>query len=251
MCGIAGAIVYDQQQARLDSFVTAVNASASRGMDSFGVVRWSPASGIRRFAVLRRDDRDWLEELGRPAAGEPTIYLHTSRAEPTTEWRQEKKDFDIPPFIDKGIAVAHNGIIANDHTLALNYGLSRISAIDTAVLPPLIAKIGVWEAVAAIQGGAALAILDTHHGILTLCRNFMPLVLAWEPGIVYFASEAGFFPDYASPFKKYQTWELPPYTGIELSVKGYRGPVLWGDQPAWGEGESWQSFPELRWRDNG
>lgn len=249
MCGIAGAIVYDEKQARLDCLLASVNASEARGEDSFGIIRWSPGNGFRRFATLNRLNRDWLGEVGKPNSGEPTIYLHTSRAEPTTEWRREKSDSDIPPFVDKGFAVAHNGIIANDDELEINHNLSRISLIDTAVLPPLISQIGVWEAVASIRGGAALAIVDSQRGVLTLCRNFMPLVMAWEPGIVSFASEAGFFPAASMPFKSYQLWELPPYTGIELSAQGYRGLVTWGDVPTWkSDDEGWLPFPALNWR---
>ena len=251
MCGIAGAIVYDEKQARLDCLLAAVNASAARGEDSFGVIRWSPGKGFKRFAVLERKEQNWLTAVGKPSPGELTIYLHTSRAEPTTEWRQKKSDLDIPPFVNEGIAIAHNGIIANDDELVVEYNLSRVSPIDTAVLPPLVARIGVWKTVAAIKGGAALAILDSRQGILVLCRNFMPLVLAWEPGIVCFASEVSFFPDATQPFRPYQTWKLPPYMGIELSFRGYRGPVTWGDVPVWKENELWQPFPTLSWRNNG
>jgi 7-cyano-7-deazaguanine synthase len=185
--------------------------------------------------------------VGPPAADEPTVYLHTSRAEPTTEWRQEKTDTDIPPFVDEGIAVAHNGIIANDDDLAENYGLDRVSSIDTAIVPPLVARLGLWAAVAALKGGAALAIFDERRMVLALCRNFMPLVLAWEPGIVCFASEAGFFPEARRPFRTYQSWELPPYSGLELAGRGYRGPVTWGEQPQWKDEEAWQPFPNLQW----
>jgi len=252
MCGIAGAIVYDPCQARLDSFLSVVDASQIRGKDSFGMLRWSPTSGITRFAVLDCKGRDWLAEIGAPATDEQTIYIHTSRAEPTTEWCRRKSSIDIPPFADEGVGVAHNGIIANDRELISRYGLQPVSEIDTAVLPPLIAKIGVWSAVANIQGGAALAIVDSRRKVLTLCRNFMPLIIAWQPGIVCFASEAGFFPDATKPFKSNQLWELPPYTGIELSAKGYRGPVNWGDEPIWeSDDEGWLPFPALNWRERG
>ena len=247
MCGIAGAIVYDASQARLDCLLSAVNASETRGEDSFGVIRWSQGMGFNRFAALKRNGVNWLEEVGKPSTVEATMYLHTSRAEPTTEWRQQKYDADIPPFLGEGFAVAHNGIIANDHSLAMEYGLKRSSTIDTAIVPPLAARLGVWPAIASIVGGAALAILDSRRGVLVLCRNFMPLVIVWEPGIVCFASEAAFFPGFDHPFKTYQHWDVPPYTGIELSSRGYRGPIPWGAIPGWGEGDAWQPFPTLSW----
>lgn len=248
MCGIAGAIIYEPGRARLDNLVAAVHNSAARGVDSFGVLRWSASTGFRRCLELKGGNSGWLEVVGYPEDSEPTIYVHTSRAEPTTEWKREKSEADIPPFEAEGIAVAHNGIIANDEELATRYAIPRVSPIDTAVLPPLIARVGVWRAVALIKGGAALAILDSRHAKLVLCRNFMPLATAWEPGIVCFASEAAFFPDADLPFRSYQLWEMPPYSGIELSAQGYRGPVEWGLSPTWDEEGKWKPYPPLEWR---
>jgi 7-cyano-7-deazaguanine synthase len=240
--------VYDPSVARLDCLLGAVEASARRGIDSFGIVRWSASTGFRRYGRTGSGNGDWLDIVGAPDSGEPTIYLHTSRAEPTTEWRSEKSELDIPPFVDQGFGVSHNGIIANDDELAIQYALPRISPIDTAVVPPLIARLGIWPAIAALRGGAALAIIDAAQGVLALCRNFMPLALCWEPGVVCFASESEFFPNAAQPFRSYQVWELPPYTGLELSVKGYRGPVAWGDVPTWHDAAAWRPFPQLSWR---
>lgn len=251
MCGIAGAFVYECGLARLGSFVAAVEASSARGEDSFGVVRWSPSTGFRQYRCGGRGRPGWLEELGLPADGEPTVYLHTSRAEPTTEWRRHRSEMDIPPFVDEGIAVAHNGIIANDHALAEEYGLVRISPVDTAIIPPLVARLGVWRALAALKGGAALAILDSRRAALVLCRNFMPLTIAWEPGMVCFASEGCFLPGFGRPLRPYQSWELPPFCGLEFSPHGYRGPVGWGESPENAADEPWQPFPSLTWRSDG
>jgi len=248
MCGLAGALVYDPAVARLDCLMAAVESSASRGTDSFGVVRWSPSRGFRQHRWLVSGRQDWLERVGVPEAGEPTVFLHTSRAEPTTEWQRQKTDADIPPFVESGIAVAHNGIIANDHEVAAAYGIRPVSAIDTAVIPSLVARLGVRRALASLKGGAALAILDSTTARLALCRNFMPLVLAWQPGVVSFASEAGFFPGIGEPLRSFQLWELPPFTGIELSAEGFSSPFAWGDvsEPS---NAPWRPYPPLSWSD--
>jgi 7-cyano-7-deazaguanine synthase len=247
MCGIAGALVYDPTVARLDCLLAAVDASAARGEDSFGVARWSPSEGFSHHGQAGRQRDGWLDAVGKPAADEPTIYLHTSRAEPTTEWQRNKTERDIPPFIAEGIAVAHNGIVANDEELATTYRIERTSQIDTAIVPSLVARLGVWRSVANLKGGAALAIFDSASARLVLCRNFMPLVTIWEPGIVCFASEASFFPGSGQPFLPSQLWELPPYAGIELSAQGFRGPFAWGKQPQPGKDENWRPYPSLRW----
>lgn len=250
MCGIAGAFIYDAAQAQLDVLVGAVAASASRGEDAFGVVRWSPSTGFRRYARHGRGGAEWLDELGRPGADELTVYLHTSRAEPTTEWRSEKRLNDVPPFVDHGIAVAHNGIIANDDALAKTYDLARTSTIDTAVVPPLVARLGVWEAIAALRGGSAMAVFDARAERLVLCRNFLPLSVAWQPGAVVFASEAAFFPGVDRPFKSFQTWDLPSFSCLEVSADGIRGPVAWGGSGAPADA-AWEPFPPLCWRPHG
>jgi len=247
VCGIAGAFIYDQETARLDRLVAAVEASSARGIDSFGVVRWSPSSGFRTDRRIGQARSGWLDGIGRPQPGEPTVYLHTSRAEPTTEWQRDKTDNDIPPFIVDSVAVAHNGIVSNDDELLSAFGIDRVSSIDTAVIPALVARIGVWETLANLKGGAALAIFDSGSAQLVLCRNFMPLVVAWEPGIVCFASEAGFFPGAADPFRPFQIWELPPHSGIELSTQGFRGPVPWEGHMAPPSATSWRPYPSLDW----
>jgi 7-cyano-7-deazaguanine synthase len=249
MCGIAGALVYEPKIAQLDRFLTAVDTSALRGKDAFGVIRWSPSSGFKHYRHKSQQGKDgWLQSIGCPEKTEATIYIHTSRAEPTTEWLQEKSETDIPPFVEMGIAAAHNGIIANDDELVAKHKLARISSIDTAIIPSLVASIGVWKAVAAIRGGFALGIIDSYRAALVLCRNFMPLSLAWEPGIVCFASESTFFSDVDQPFRPYQIWELPPYTGIELYADGYCAPVAWENLQNQQEKTIRHPYPQLNWR---
>jgi 7-cyano-7-deazaguanine synthase len=247
MCGIAGALVYDSGSAGLDCLLAAVHASRARGQDAFGVARWSPSTGFRKYGRHGHGSHDWLDKVGGPEPLELTVYLHTSRAEPTTEWRRNKTEADIPPFVAEGIAVAHNGIIANDKELIRQHDLHPVSWIDTAVLPSLVARLGIWEAVAALKGGSALAILDSRQQRLALCRNFLPLTVTWEPGIVCFASEASFFPEAERPFHGYQSWQLPPFSGIEISAQGLRGPMEWDyGRAAPAEHNKWHPFPESR-----
>jgi 7-cyano-7-deazaguanine synthase len=252
MCGIAGALVYDPGIARLDCMLAAIDASAARGQDGFGVVRWSPSSGFRKYGRHVCGPHDWLEQLGRPESEELTLYLHTSRAEPTTEWRREKAESDIPPFVDEGVAVAHNGIISNDEELIRRYDLHPISPIDTAIIPPLVAQLGIWDSVQALKGGNALAIFDSRREALALYRNFLPLVLTWEYGIVCFASEASFFPEAQRAFRGYQRWHLPPFSAIEISAQGFRGPMECDyGRAAPAENHAWCPFPELHRRNHG
>lgn len=240
MCGIAGALVYGN--ARLDLFFDAVRACRSRGEDSFGVVRWSPADGwkeVRRFSCTV--DECLPLSCNQPS---PQFYLHTSRAEPTTEYQKLKSETDIPPFRTASIAVAHNGIIANDRQLACRFGIRPSSRIDTAIMPDLIDRIGFWRALRHIEGGCAFAVIEAAQNTLYLARNFLPLTMVWQPGVISFASERSFFADAGRPFPPYRIWDLPPYTGIELSPAGYRDPVAWGTIPDSSSSRAWNRYPE-------
>jgi 7-cyano-7-deazaguanine synthase len=250
MCGIAGAIVYQPKIATLNRFFEAVAASSARGEDGFGVVRWTRSTAWTEFRRPHCRSSEWTEVFKLLPLTEPSFYLHTSRAEPTTEWCKVKTLADIPPFRDRTIAVAHNGIISNDQELESRFCLSRNSIVDTAILPGLIRKLGVWRALKEIEGGAALGVIDAERERLYLCRNFMPITVIWEPGVICFASEARFFKGAGDPFVPFQTWDLPPFTSMELAPDGFRYPIRWGEEPDFGDKGSRKPYPDLCWMKN-
>jgi asparagine synthetase B (glutamine-hydrolysing) len=225
MCGIAGALVLENGHPDLELFWEAVAACRQRGIDSFGMVRWSRQDGWREIHGIDLPLPECRKAMERGPEDGPVFFLHSSRAEPTTEWRSVKTEKDMPPFRGGSFAVAHNGIIANDAELTGKYGVEKSSPIDTAVLPGLAGKIGVRGMFSAIRGGSALAVIDAAAGVLSLGRNFMPLSIVWNPGLVVFASEGRFFPGFGSPFAPFHTWDLPPYSVLELSARGFRGPM--------------------------
>ena len=248
MCGIAGALVYEPEIASTGRVFEAVATSIARGKDSFGVLRWSRSTGWTEFRSVEQGGDTWVSRLSPAPRHEPSFFLHTSRAEPTTEWCREKTEEDIPPFREEGVAVAHNGVISNDRELERGFGVARRSAIDTAVLPGLIRKLGIWPALAEIKGSAALGIIDAEHERLFLCRNFMPITLVWEPGVISFASETSFFSGAGEPFVPYQLWSLPAFTCIELAPGGFRYPIRWGEALPFTADEGWRPYPRLAWR---
>jgi glucosamine 6-phosphate synthetase-like amidotransferase/phosphosugar isomerase protein len=242
MCGIAGALVYGETSA--DLFFHAVSECRSRGEDSFGVVRWSPSKAWKELRRLTCSVEECMYFFQDGDAG-PQYYLHTSRAEPTTEFRATKTEADIPPFRDGDVAVAHNGIIANDGWIAKRFEIEPMSTIDTAIVPKLVQRLGFWRAIQQLRGGNALGVVDAQRGSLYLGRNFLPLTVVWVPGMVAFASEPHFFTGVDSPFPPYRIWQIPAFTAIEFSPVGYRQPVCWGDVPDENAGSKWQSFPEF------
>lgn len=214
MCGLNGALYYGAapDEAALRAIIT---SCGDRGQDSCGVVSWS--------------ENGWhdVKVLGGPSnlpygflPSDARIVINTNRAEPTTEWVHEKSGEDIQPFRTRTIAVSHNGILANDVELRREFAIETASIIDTAVLPPLMDRLGVRESIPKLVGGLALAILDARNAALHLYRNFMPLVLAWAPGVYYFSSEEKNLPA-GGIGSRFVIETLPPFSGVTIESSGH------------------------------
>ncbi len=213
MCGINGALFYDSDPDQ-DVLKGIIERCADRGQDSCGVVAWGP-EGWRESRCIGGPEN--LPEHFLPPM--TRIIINSNRAEPTTEWVREKTLADVPPFRNERYAVSHNGVIANDKELRATYGLDTASVIDTAILPPLLDKLGVRCAIDVLVGGLALAILDAATETLHLYRNFMPLAFVWSPGLYYFSSEVKNLPQ--SGIGSLFTLEvLSPFSGVTIERSG-------------------------------
>ena len=213
MCGINGA-VYCGATPQESILREIILRCADRGQDGCGVVAWGDAGWQDTRCV---GGAECLPHGFVPAGAR--IVINTNRAEPTTEWVQHKTCADVQPFRTDRTAVSHNGIIANDRALRSTYGIETPSAIDTAILPPLIDRLGVREAISVLVGGLALAVLDARGPQLHLYRNFMPLAIAWRPGVYYFSSEAKNLPR-GGIGGDYVTEILPPFSGVTIESSG-------------------------------
>lgn len=213
MCGINGALYYDASPQE-EILREIIMRCADRGQDSCGVVAWG--------------ETGWHESkcLGGPENLKPgflpqntKIVINTNRAEPTTEWVRKKTLSDVQPFRSNRTAVSHNGVIANDSDLRSQYGIDTTSAIDSAIVPPLIELLGVRDSVATLVGGLALAILDATAGSLHLYRNFLPIAIAWQPGVYYFSSEVKNLPRGGIGGESIVE-TIPPFSGVTIESSG-------------------------------
>ena len=245
MCGIAGALIFDSENFNLDYLWSVISKCNNRGKESFGVSAWNENSGwidYRSFDISPENCKKHFENYHLKGL---SLYLHTSRAEPTTEWKAEKSELDIPPFRNDLFAVAHNGIISNDHELTDQYHLNRKSPIDTSIIPDLLSKTGTVETLNALRGGLSLGIIDSNKQSLTLCRNFMPLAISWIPGMIVFASEMNYFDEYNLPFSAWHFWEFPHYTILELHRDYYKGPYEWSITTDFSKEVPTRSYPTV------
>jgi 7-cyano-7-deazaguanine synthase len=215
MCAIHGFVsLTGQPVTRNDLLAHLIIAGSERGRDSWGIVT---------------SNGQWIGDRGEP---EPflTLDLHpavwamaNNRAEPTTERQRVKDRANIQPFVHNGVAVSHNGTIANDKELAAKYGLQRTSTIDSAVLPPLVSRCGpafgfqaaVSMMLNQIVGSYSMAI--GYADQLILACNYRPLHLQRRGNIVAFSSQADYLPD--DPLD-WPTVTVPPYSFVTFHEHG-------------------------------
>lgn len=225
MCGITGAFIFRTEKADLSLLNHLFNKSMLRGKDSFGIIAWNEFEGWLEYKQMKNCICKFEDIFIKRNLKGLTIIIQNSRAEPTTEWRQNKTIKDIPPFRNSRFAITHNGIISNDKELIKEFDLKTDTTIDTSIMPDLLLKRGICNSINLIKGGFAFGIIDSNKRSLTLCRNFMPLILGWQNGIICFASELCFFPNFDSPFSNWHFWEMPHYSLIELNAGNYSEPI--------------------------
>jgi 7-cyano-7-deazaguanine synthase len=95
-----------------------------RGRDSYGIVSFQRDGSVVEIKNVGRPSNSLGDE--RFVFSTSTIVMNNDRAEPTTEYVENKRSNDIQPF-GSNIYVTHNGVIANDHELELRYNITRSS----------------------------------------------------------------------------------------------------------------------------
>jgi len=152
----------------------------ARGRDAFGVY----VETLGKFVFSSKKD---LLQFLHHLPGQRFVSI-VSRAIPASERHATDVEKDTQPFTDQNWVVTHNGIIANDETLEKQYSLTRTSKVDTAVVPPLLQKLGIEDTLKALQGSFALTVYKRNTGTLYLATNFMPLYWAVSGAMVMWSS---------------------------------------------------------------
>ena len=209
-CAIVGAFAINS----IDQTLTDVwDASIERGRDAWGVInvttreRWSPFNA----------DQPDFREVG--------CYIGNRRAEPTTEWVQDKTDQDTQPFTTPGgWNIVHNGTIANDRDIISS--LSKRAGwyeprtkIDTEsvgialdVYSQTMEPLGAVDAtIRRLKGSFALLMVHNDDpSTIWYAVNYKPLYVAAVPGGVIAASQRHYFPDQGT--YGVNPAQVPPYT---------------------------------------
>lgn len=233
-CSIGGCIIFDKQrsEAEIDRIEKRIRrllvVAENRGRDSYGIVAFR-----KDGSTVEVKERGRASESIDAKPGfiddETTIVIANNRAEPTTEYINDKRLADIQPF-GTMVYVTHNGIIANDFDLEKKYDLKRKTMIDSAILPPLLEKIwdGSLETLQRILteyvvGSFALGIVtkDGPHTLYLAC-NYKPIFLEYdkELNVLYFASlESYLQQDSNMIWDAKPTRQLKPYSLAKITTK--------------------------------
>lgn len=224
MCSINGFISFNETisistKQRIKQ--TIIN-SEERGKDSFGYITINGNNDIFEYKYIDKPSNILQSEFNLP--DDTKILLNNNRAEPTTEYIQNKKLSDTQPYYSNNCIAIHNGTISNDKQLIDKYNLKLDTEIDSAVIPWLFDNIGKYDYKSAIKvltdeliGSYATCIYNIQTHTIYLATNYKPLYIAYDNNgnILYFTS----FIDYMINTKNYNTIfdnisykEVLPYT---------------------------------------
>ena len=250
MCSISGCILFEKARtghellAIEEKLRSIIIHGEDRGRDSYGIVSFQTDGSLVEIKRTGKPSTSLSKE--RFVFHDTRIVINNDRAEPTTEYVENKQPKDIQPF-GSNIYVTHNGTIANDHELESSYNIHRSSKIDSAILPPLLEKL--WDGSACglqrilqdvIVGSFALAIVDRRipNKIVMAC-NYKPIFLEYDHNgdALFFTSLESYLGDESKP-----VWEtnpqrqMTPYSLMTVDTrKNVEQLSLWKTKPDTGK----------------
>jgi len=236
MCGIAGYFCYGSKRPNKKILSNLIEETQSRGRHATGVsfiedgvlrVIKSPQSGSD-FVNTNEDWKNLSEE------SIPKFMIMHCRYKTKGE---ASNNMNNHPIFRDGLALVHNGSIANDDDLYEEFGFKRDAQVDTeAILAVLEDKRSEgWEAmtdqISELRGSFAVAAIDiTKPDTMCFFRHNNPIEfgLDEENEILYFASTTSIlnksivenyrgFLDITRPLVK---WDIADNSGIVIDAEG-------------------------------
>jgi len=170
MCGIAGFVVKDptktvDRDALLDALLREID---HRGGDATGFVAYGPDSIVWDKAACGADD--FIQERRRVPANATAVVAHTRFAtQGNPGFSRNNHPIRRGPFY-----LTHNGHVTNDRALFASTGLVPHGTVDSEAIAALLEARGTLDgcgqALEAIDGSAAVAVLDSRDGSVLLAR---------------------------------------------------------------------------------
>ncbi|WAX22407.1 putative queuosine biosynthesis protein [Pseudomonas phage MiCath] len=225
MCSVFGALVWgligNEEVGKFNSAMQYIaNSSQERGRDGRGFLAtthqpqsWNTKQWCKHYTDLDRGVKTWPEFLLERERVYTGVFIGNTRAEPTTEYTEDKRRFDQQPYTCGDWAVVHNGTIANDKELRTGRCLTKI---DSACIPEQLNELNHFQ-----HDHFANFVHDTFKGSYAIlsanmkARDHIYYACNYRP-LWYVECEFGVF--FASS-KDY----LPPWLGVATMIRPYSG----------------------------
>jgi len=174
MCGIAGVFVRsDNTKLNLNAILdTLLDEIEDRGGDATGYLAMG-TEGVLEWQRAACDVPDFKHYRRQVPKGSRILLAHTRWAtQGLAAFMENNHPIRRGPFY-----VIHNGHVSNDRELFKLAGREPFGQVDTEAIPAIIAHFGslgrVGEAMALIEGAAAIAVVDEKNpGELVLARGY-------------------------------------------------------------------------------
>lgn len=227
MCSINGFLAFSGINESVEKNIkNIIQRSTERGNDSCGIAVFNDASAnqllktTENFSKLKKD----------LSLNSGTVcLLNNNRAEPTTEYVENKTFFDVQPYFVNHNFTVHNGTIANDKEIIKKYNLKLSTNIDSAILPHIFEMNSTSEGIAEflineVIGSYALANYNEENNMLYLATNYKPLYIMYNSvdDVLYFSSLEKYLKDtsnYSNILNSSSIREVKPYTMITVCQK--------------------------------
>lgn len=201
----------------------------ARGKDSFGYVRFKQPYMTKEVHYVGKPE-DILSDPTLDVISDTYLLMNNNRAEPTTEFVNDKKETDVQPFRSDNVWIVHNGTIANDKELIQKYDLNLDTRIDSAVIPWVLEQSLDWTTETLLPllqdeliGSYALAAYNTKLDKFLLAANYKPLSLLYnkKQDVLYFSSLENYLveDDYNRIFGDETLIDVKPYTLLLIDRK--------------------------------
>lgn len=167
MCGIVGVVARTPVH---DIVSRALQCNNARGRDSWGF--WTPDDSFRSTVGYPNSDDPEVDAW----IGTNNVLIANLRAEPTTEFVNQKQHIDVQPYEYGDWVIVHNGTIANDKALVEELGLSPPTRIDSWVIAPTFQKWGFRNGLRRLVGSyAIIAVNKKQPDRIYYAMNYRPL----------------------------------------------------------------------------
>jgi len=213
MCSVIGALVWGidsaERMGKANSILSFIlESSHERGRDGRGLMinDGSNDPGVIIWKATTRVENGTLLKIPTMIPyGNSSVILGNLRAEPTTEYVQDKRSVDQQPYRVSPWAIVHNGTIANDKDIRTNEYPTKI---DSAAIAEHLASsqydIENPESVfnhfhtkiKELKGSyAILANCEPENNHILVAVNYRPVWWIQTDVGIFFASSRNYFPD--------------------------------------------------------